>query len=100
MLTRGSLLGHSFCQLQPQPVLPDRQSRLQLAGESRDRRYVVLSGAVAVALALLVLFATSHRMINLYERGKFRSLLALSKVSIDEPGSHKGTTINVLLSTC
>ena len=52
----------------------------------------MLSGALAVALALSVLFATSHRMINLDEPSVPHSLLALGQDLHVESGSHQEAT--------
>ena len=58
----------------------------------------MLSGALAVTLALSVLFATSHRMINLDEQSMPHSLLALGQDLHVEFGSHQEATSNIFLS--
>ena len=61
----------------------------------------MLSGALAVALALSVLFATSHRMINLDEQSMPHSLLTLGQDLHVESGSHQEAnqyTSNIPLS--
>ena len=58
----------------------------------------MLSGALAVALALSVLFATSHRMINLDEQSMPHSLLTLGQDLHVESGSHQEAPSNIPLS--
>ena len=58
----------------------------------------MLSGALAVALALSVLLATSHRMINLDEQGIPYPLRALRQDMDVESGSHHHATFHTPLS--
>ena len=98
MSTIESLPGPPSSQRQPRPILQARQTLPQWARRSRGRRYVMLSGALAVALALSVLFATSHRMINLDEQSMPHSLLAVGQDLHVVSGSHQDATSRIPLS--